>query len=194
MFLSITAIGLLTIVGGIAVTLVYVRFRIFTHWQRGRFPHLAPRLPWGNLASVMLRRSSFGLNIYELYNQAAATAEVASQHLVGVYLLWRPALLLRDPQLIRRVLGSDFAHFHDRGVYSRPLADPISDNLFAMTGQRWRTLRAQLTPMFTSGRLKSMLPILLEKSDNLVLAIAAAASPSLSPSSEVVDMKDFISR
>lgn len=180
-----SALAILIVLGATvaAGTLAYVRWRIFTHWPRNGFAALAPRLPWGNLRAVMRRRCSFGVNIWQLYDSTTAA-------LCGVYLLWRPALLVRDPALVRLMLGADFAHFHDRGVYSRPEADPISDNVFAMTGSRWRHLRAQLTPMFTSGRLKNMLPTLLEKGDNLVRALAASAAAE----SSVVDMKDFVSR
>lgn len=179
--LTIIATILLLIV---SASLAYVRLVIFTHWQRHGFDSIAPQLPWGNLAATMLRRTSFGVNICELYARSTAP-------LIGVYLLWRPALLVRCPRLARQMLGPDFAHFHDRGVYSRPREDPISDNLFAMEGHRWRQLRAQLTPMFTAGRLKTMLPTMAEKGDNLVRALRV---PADGDSGVVVDMKDFVSR
>lgn len=192
MLIPVVAILATAIVLIATATLAYVRWHIFTHWQRNGFTAIAPQLPWGNLAAVMRRHCSFGVNIWQLYDSTTAA-------LCGVYLLWRPALLVRDPTLVRCMLGADFAHFHDRGVYSRPEADPISDNLFAMTGQRWRQLRAQLTPMFTSGRMKNMLPTLLEKGDNLVRALETSATADVSGSSSTgadncVDMKDFVSR
>lgn len=181
MFYSV-AFFVFALCAAVAACLVYVRRTIFTHWQRLGFPVLPPHLPFGNLTRTILRQTSFGLNMYELYQQATTP-------LVGIYLLWRPALLVRCPQLAHRVLTIDFAHFHDRGMYSRPHEDPISDNLFAMEGQRWRQMRAHLTPIFTAGRLRGMLPTLLEKGDNLVRALEPAARRG-----EVVDMKDFVSR
>lgn len=169
----------------VCAVLAYVRLVIFTHWRRHGFEFIVPQLPWGNLAATMLRHTSFGVDIAQLYARSTGP-------LIGVYLLWRPALLVRCPRLARQMLGADFAYFHDRGVYSRPRADPISDNLFAMEGRRWRQLRAQLTPMFTAGRLKMMLPTMAEKADNLVRALHSAAGGDAKVAT--VDMKDFVSR
>lgn len=162
--------------------LVFVRLVTFTHWSRHGIPYLVPSLPFGNLADTMLRKSSFGQNISDLYAKTSAP-------LIGLYLLWRPAILLREPALVKQVLGVDFAYFHDRGIYTRPEADPISDSIFAMTGHRWRKLRSQLTPMFTAGRMKNMLPTVYEKADHLVEFLAPMAEGS-----ETIEIKDYTSR
>lgn len=162
--------------------LVYVRFFTFNHWNRHGIPSLVPSLPFGNLADTMLRKLSFGVNLFELYFKT-------TEPLIGLYLLWRPAILLRDPALVKRVLVADFAHFHDRGIYTRPEADPMSDSIFAMTGHRWKALRSKLTPMFTAGRLKIMLPTVFDKADHLVDILAPKAEAG-----ETIEIKDFTSR
>lgn len=159
--------------------LAFVRFVTFTHWSRNGIPALLPSLPFGNLTDTMLRKSSFGQNLCDLYAQTA-------EPLIGLYLLWRPAILLRDPSLVKQVLGVDFAHFHDRGIYTRPEADPISDSIFAMTGQRWRKLRSQMSPMFTAGRMKNMLPTVFEKADHLITFLASKAERG-----ETIEIKDY---
>lgn len=83
---------------------------------------------------------------------------------VGVYMLFRPVLLFRDPELVKRVLITDFDHFHDRGVHHDPVNDPIGANLFGMTGTKWKELRTRLTPSFSSGKLKLMFNVIQEKS------------------------------
>jgi len=75
----------------------------------------------------------------------------------------RPALLIRDAQLSRDMVTKDFASFHDRGVYVDEENDPMSAGLFQLEGASWRTLRAKLTPSFTSGKLKAM----FETSDSI---------------------------
>lgn len=173
------------LLGIILITLscvAYVRFVSFTYWSRQGIPALSPSLPFGNLFDTMTRKMSFGENIKDLYG-------LTKEPMIGLYLLWRPAILLRNASLVKQVLGKDFAYFHDRGIYTRPEADPISDSIFAMTGQRWKQLRSKLSPMFTAGRLKIMLPTLVEKADHLVKTLVPNASLE-----ETIEMKDFTSR
>lgn len=166
----------------IASFLAYVRLVTFTHWLRYGIPSLVPSLPFGNLADTMTRKSSFGQNINDLYKET-------KEALVGIYLLWRPAILIRDPELIKQVLGQDFAYFHDRGVYTRPEADPVSDNIFAMAGLRWKRMRYRMTSIFTAGRVKTMLPTVFEKGDTLAAALEEKAIVG-----ETIEIKDYSSR
>lgn len=166
------------IVGGIFV----LHYYIFSHWKRHGFPYLTPTVFVGNLWPVVSGKSSFGFNIFDLHKKS-------TEAFIGVYLFFRPALLVRDPVLINRILTTDFNSFHDRGVYSRPHEDPISDNIFAMEGKRWRDLRAKFTPIFTTGRLKNMLPTMCEKGDQLQRLVQPIAAKNKS-----IELKDLTTR
>lgn len=56
-----------------------------------------------------------------------------------------------DFAALKQMLVSDFDSFRDRGVYYNP-ADPFSENLFALPGQKWKALRMKLT--FSSAKMK----------------------------------------
>lgn len=159
----------------------YLRY-VYSYWWRHGFPHLTPSIPVGNLGSVVAGRASIGVRLHQLYEQA-------STPFVGIYMLFKPVLLIRDAALARRILSADFAHFHDRGVYCNPKYDPLSENLFAMTGHRWRALRSKLTPTFTTGKLKSMLSNISVESDRLLAYLGGAAERA-----ELVEVKDLMSR
>lgn len=45
--------------------------------------------------------------------------------------------------------------------------EPLSAHLFNLEAERWRPLRTRLSPVFTSGKLKEMFPLILECSKHL---------------------------
>lgn len=123
--------------------------RQYSYWDRHGIVSAESSIPFGNLKSVVKKQRSFGTAIYDIYKQT-------TEPLIGVYLFFRPAILVRDAELIKNILLSDFQHFHDRGVYCEPETDPMSATLFGLPGEKWKNLRVQLTPAFTSGKLKAM--------------------------------------
>ena len=158
---------LLIAVGALTALYLYLR-HVYSYWERKGYPYIEPSIPLGNLQSTAKKQSSFGVNLYELY-------ERSSGPFIGIYLLFRPALLIRDAELAKRIITSDFNYFHDRGIYCNPKDDPLSENIFSMPGHGWRTLRNKLTPTFTSGKLKGMLPTIMTVGNNLASHLAPMA-------------------
>ena len=77
-----------------------------------------------------------------------------------MYIPYRPALILRDPEIIKNILVKDFNIFYDRQVRSNDKTDPLSTNLFLLKGAPWKILRYKLTPVFTTFRIKKMFPLI----------------------------------
>lgn len=166
---------------GVVAVYLYLRY-IYSFWHRHGFPYLPPSIPIGNLDLVAKRQKCFGENLHVLYKKT-------NEPFVGIYMMFKPALLVRDASLVHRMLVTDFSSFHDRGVYCNPKYDPMSENLFAMTGDRWRTMRATFSPTFTLGKLKAMLPIIMAEGDRLMQYLEKRADQR-----EVVEVKDLMSR
>lgn len=165
-----------------ALTATYLYFKyVFSHWQRKGFAFLSPSFPFGNLAPVALGKCSFGINVYELYKRS-------TERIVGIYLLFQPALLVRDAELAKKMLISDFDSFHDRGVYYTP-DDPFSENLFAMPGEKWKAMRMKLTPTFTTGKMKGMFPSIVSIGGNLQNYLKPMADRG-----EIVEISEILTR
>ncbi|XP_076271103.1 putative cytochrome P450 6a13 isoform X1 [Rhynchophorus ferrugineus] len=161
----------------------YVKWR-YNYWNRRGLYQPKPQFPFGNFKSELTREKSFFDGNFELYQRLKGSGH---KH-AGVYLFLEPVYLPVDLSIIKRILFNDFSHFMNRGVYHHP-KDVLTMNLFSMEGEQWRALRAKLTPTFTSGKLKSMFPI-LQANINVLDRVVGHNSVNKTP----VDIKDVASR
>lgn len=151
------------------VSIVYIWIKhVYSYWERTKFPYIKPSIPYGNVSDCSMGKKSMGMNLYDLYKSS-------SEPIVGIYLLFRPALLARDANLVKSILSTNANSFYDRGVYHNP-NDPVANNMLMMTGQEWKTTRAALTPTFTSGKLKGMMPTIFAIGERLRMKIENAAN------------------
>ncbi|EDW80627.1 uncharacterized protein Dwil_GK11466 [Drosophila willistoni] len=135
---------------------------IYSYWERIGFPYdKNSAIPFGCLTPVWDMKQSMGLAIHEVYKNS-------KERFLGVYLLFRPAVLVRDAELARRVMAQDFSSFHDRGIYVDEEKNPLSGSIFALRGQNWRSMRHKLSPCFTSGKLKAMFHVSEDIADKMV--------------------------
>ncbi|XP_063628842.1 cytochrome P450 6B4-like [Cydia splendana] len=107
-----------------------------------------------------LRRENIAIvfkKIYEAY---------PNEKVVGVYRMTTPDLLIRDPDIVKQVMIKDFDIFPDRGIEFD--TDGLGANLFHANEKTWRILRNKLTPIFTSGKLKNMLHLIIDRSEHFI--------------------------
>lgn len=164
----------------VSIFCVWIR-HVYSHWERMGFPYIKLSIPFGNFSDVWFGRKSLGVTLFELHRQSKKPIE-------GVYFLFRPALLFRDASLIKKILTSDFTSFYDRGFHHNR-NDPVAANMFVKSGQEWKSLRAKLSPTFTSGKLKGMIPTIIQIADNLKRKLSTAAEKN-----EVAEIKDLTTR
>lgn len=165
-----------------AASIIYLWLKqVYSYWKRKNFPYIEPSIPFGNISQCSTGKVSIGKNLMDLHQQS-------KEPVVGIYLLYRPGLLVRDAKLAKTILATEFSSFRDRGLYHNP-NDPVADNMLMLPGQEWKNLRAKLSPTFTSGRLKEMLPAIIHIADELEQKFVPLANKN-----EVVEIKDFVVR
>lgn len=167
---------------GLVSVLVFYLWKTFKYWENEGIPFEKPNIPFGNLKPLIKKEKSFGMAIYDIYNKS-------KEPFLGIYLMLRPAILIRDATLCKDVLTQDFGSFHDRGVYVDEENDPFSGNLFSAEGQSWKSLRTKLTPSFTSGKLKAMFPTIMETADKLKNSLMEKLPQG---ESKVIEIKDLM--
>uniref|UniRef100_A0A1I8Q6H7 Cytochrome P450 n=1 Tax=Stomoxys calcitrans TaxID=35570 RepID=A0A1I8Q6H7_STOCA len=135
---------------------MWVRHK-FRYWSRFKVPHAKASILSGNLWDFITMRTNFGYNLKAIYDDEEFQNEAA----VGVYGVYTPGLLIRHPELIKTVFIKDFEKFGNRSLQCDPHSDPLGHKLLIMApyGQ-WKKLRPQLSPTFTSGKLRQMYPLL----------------------------------
>ena len=68
----------------------------------------------------------------------------------GLFEFRRPVVLIKDPQIIKQLTVKDFDHFTDHRVVITEDMDPLfGKTLLNLRGQKWKDMRATLSPAFT---------------------------------------------
>lgn len=118
----------------------------------------------GAFSEVILGKCGLYENLKAICNQV----EVKNEPFFGFSILQKPAMMITDPKLIKRVLVSDFKDFANRYNCSDTHDSLGYYNLFAVKNPLWKRLRTKLTPFFSSGKLKNMFYIMDIITDNVL--------------------------
>jgi hypothetical protein len=131
---------------------LYLYFtRNFKFWQKLGIPYVKPTPFVGNHMECAFQRVNVGEHLQQIYE------EHSDKPYVGIFSFDKPILLIRDLELLKNILVKDSQNFIDRVISFDETLDPLMGRgLFAIKGQRWRHWRSNLTPVFTSGKMKMM--------------------------------------
>uniref|UniRef100_A0A1Y1LHE5 Cytochrome P450 n=1 Tax=Photinus pyralis TaxID=7054 RepID=A0A1Y1LHE5_PHOPY len=136
------------------ITLYKVR-KIYTYWKGRGVPYCVhPLHCFGLFSENALRINCYSDVFEELYYK------FKNKRYIGFYNFFQPVLLIRDPNLLKRICVKDYHAFsvHSEAIPLN-LDEQWSKNMYAETNtQRWQKLRTSMTPSFTSNKLKSSFP------------------------------------
>lgn len=117
----------------------------------------------GALKDSMLKKISLFENIANNYN----TPELKDEPYFGMFVFLRPIITVKDPELIKRILITDFNSFNSRKSESG-VHDPIGYyHPFLSSHSLWKNIRPKVSQFFTSSKLKSAFYLLEKLSDDL---------------------------
>nr|XP_053638108.1 cytochrome P450 9e2-like [Cherax quadricarinatus] len=151
----------LLVAGVVMAAWAYSRWR-HSYWS-SRGVSTPPYLPFlGHMHKLLSSSQSRWLYFDEVYQKFGGST------LSGLYELFRPVLMIGDPELLKNIFVKDFDHFVDRRKFVVEEGSISNIMLSNMTGDEWKTLRGIMTPTFTSGKMRSMFPLMCDKADALV--------------------------
>lgn len=170
--------------------LMYLIYCAYNHWRiRAKLLHhgVSYKGAWpffGNMGSVLLQKLSFHDVIENAYKMCPKAKFVA------IFDFQRPMILLRDPDLIKSVTVKHADTFVNHQGISNSKYDPFFGNiLFNLKGHHWRHIRAQLTPAFTSCKMKVLFDVIMDCSKDFTKGVAGMIKDA-----QVVEMKGLISK
>uniref|UniRef100_A0A0A9XUY7 Putative cytochrome P450 6a14 n=1 Tax=Lygus hesperus TaxID=30085 RepID=A0A0A9XUY7_LYGHE len=155
--------------------------KTYSYWEERGVPYKKPIFFFGNSWPVITRQASIVQHHLNMYK------EFPDVPYYGIFDFTKPFLVIKDIDLVERVLIKDFHHFVDHGFGTIDENTPATDiNLFNMNGKKWRAMRNKFSPLFTTGKLRHMVPLMKDLSDSLVNALEKTDSE--------VDLRDMFQR
>ncbi|PVD34494.1 hypothetical protein C0Q70_05769 [Pomacea canaliculata] len=106
----------------------------------------------------------------------------------GIYRGQVPNLVVTDLDLIREVMVKNFVSYPNRQTSKMVDYKPWSETLLTLKDDHWKHVRNVLSPTFSSGKLKKMLPVLRRCCQDLLTNIREKAERG-----EEMDAKEFSS-
>lgn len=137
----------------LSISYAYLKWH-YSFWKRHGVPHEDPHLIWGNIQGVGVKQT-LADSVRDTYLKFRGQAKIC-----GMFMMTTKFTVICDFDLVKRILITDFEKFSDRGNYCNGAADPLSNNLVDQRVPEWRILRPKLQPMFSSAKLKGMVPIM----------------------------------
>ncbi|XP_055529182.1 probable cytochrome P450 9f2 [Wyeomyia smithii] len=129
-------------------------------------PALAIKPILGSTGPLMFKQ----ITLFDFFK--ALYDKYAGSKVVGLFDTNIPMYVIRDPELIKRIGVKDFDHFMDhRALFGKDHADNSSmlfpKTLFALNDHKWKSMRAILSPAFTSSKMRQMFGLVLECCENM---------------------------
>nr|WDY85979.1 cytochrome P450 6HW28 [Pagiophloeus tsushimanus] len=170
------------LIGLITLIYLYSKWK-HSYWKRKGVPQLQPEFFYGDARGMMKGEMSMAETFLDIYKKFRA----AGAKYGGAYAVFGPSFVPIAPEVIKDVMQKNFecftAHFpmNPTSIFTR--------GLFHLKGDSWRQTRKQLTPTFTSGKMKMMFDTMLEKTTGL-----GTLAGEFAQSGEPVNVKEVLER
>nr|XP_029718736.1 probable cytochrome P450 28a5 [Aedes albopictus] len=151
MILTITLI-----VSAVAAIYLYLTWNN-NYWKKLNVPGPSPLPGLGSFPSFVLQRRPVADEMDEIYRDYKQKYKF-----VGVFSNRSPRIMITSSELAKDVLSKNFKNFHDNefGEMTNKEIDPLfGRNPFMLNGEEWKTKRAEVTPAFTTSRMKALFPL-----------------------------------
>ncbi|KAE8300410.1 Cytochrome P450 3A40 [Larimichthys crocea] len=154
-------------------------FFVYTYWTYGTFrkmgiPGPKPVPFFGTMLAYRKGIPNFDTECFKKYGK-----------IWGIFEGRQPILCITDPAMIKTILIKEcYSLFTNRRNFH--LNGPMYDAMSVSEDDEWKRIRSNLSPSFTSGKLKKMFDIMKDHSAKLVNSMKKKADKD-----EPLELKDF---
>ena len=165
---------ILVILGLILALYLYIT-KSFGKWKKLGVPYVKGTFPFGSFNFLSGKHQDIQSEEFH--------EEFKNEKYFGVFFFGQPFLNINDPDILKQIQVKDFDHFVDRisketnmKLFRGGDLDKIwLRQLTSLSGDDWKDVRGAFTPIFTSGKMKTMLKFIQHVSKDLVNALGEHA-------------------
>ncbi|XP_025084850.1 cytochrome P450 3A56-like [Pomacea canaliculata] len=161
-------------VGTLTALWLWRTCQVLMTFKRMGVPGPTPIPVFGNMLFMFKQ----GLNTFPILNKQYGK-------IYGVFMP-SPVLIINDLDLIKDVAIKQFQSFPNRQIPNIFKVKPWNANLLSVRGDQWKHVRGILSPTFSSGKLKKMVPAVQRVVSNLVNNVTEKAKTG-----EMIELKEF---
>ena len=165
--------------------------KTFDYWTKRGVYQLKPSFPFGSMKALFLQSEHMNDTMLRHAKEAKGLP------FYGAYFLRAPFFFLTDADMIKQITIKDFDNFVDKNPSnfaalkkSNQMADKIlMEQMTSAEGDRWKSIRATFTPIFTSGKMKAMMVYVQETCKRLTDAL-----DELAEKNEEFELKELLGK
>lgn len=124
--------------------------RKFNYWKKKSVPYVKPLPFLGNYAKYILLQEYVGHLVQKLCKK------FPDAPYFGAFFGTEPVLVVQSPEVLKYIFTKDFYYFHGREISKYVSKEVVTENMFFTGGNKWKLVRQNLTPLFTSSKMKNM--------------------------------------
>ncbi|XP_055312523.1 probable cytochrome P450 9f2 isoform X2 [Sitodiplosis mosellana] len=156
------------------------------YFERRGVKYTKPKFLVGNTGGMFLQKYDaieFAKMVYNTFPH---------ESIYGMFDFRVPQFVVRNPETIKKIGIKEFDFFEDHRAFTDEKTDKLWGNsLFIMKGEKWRQMRATLSPAFTGSKMRQMFELVSECADDVVKHVLKRSATGETIN---VEMKEFFSR
>lgn len=120
----------------VIILILYIKYNR-TYWERRGVPTVPGHWLFGNIKKIFDLEKPPAYVIGDICQKSSENDSI-----LGIYIFFKPFLLIKDPAIIKQILIKDFNYFSNRSFTIRSFQDEIGNtNLFSLKNPQWKYLR-----------------------------------------------------